>query len=116
MKNIYKTKAKTKSIEYKLQEEENTINKESSQFLIDSIKIEKEEVVLSIPFECEIDAYNDKLLPTFQFKTTQDFLGIRHLLIVEGKEYQSKKFLGLFIGKNKNNNYGKKGNRAILSS
>ena len=60
MKNIYKTKTQTKSIEYKLQEE-NIKNKNSSQFLIDSIKIEKEEVVLSIPFEFEIDAYNDKL-------------------------------------------------------
>ncbi len=108
LKNIYKTEVQTRTIEYKLQEEEKPKNKEKSNFLTDSIVLiekEEEEKILNIPFEFEIDAYNDKLLPTFQFETNQYFLGIRHLLIVEEKEYQSKNFLGLFIGKNKDNNY-----------
>ena len=107
LKNIYKTEVKTKPIEYTLKEEEKPNKKENSNFLTNSIiLIEKEEkeTIISIPFEFEIDDDNYKLLPTFQLETKKYFLGIRHLLVVEGKEYESKNFIGLFIGKNRENN------------
>ncbi len=108
LKNIYKTEIKTKSIEYILKEEEKS-NKEENLKLFNEpiILIEKkeEEKKICIPFEFEIDDDNYKLLPTFQYETDKYFLGIRHLLVVESKEYPLKNFIGLFIGKNKDNNY-----------
>lgn len=107
LKNIYKTEIKTKSIEYILKEEEKSNKEENLKLFNESIiLIEKEEEKkICIPFEFEIDDDNYKLLPTFQYETDKYFLGIRHLLVVESKEYPLKNFIGLFIGKNKDNNY-----------
>ena len=44
-------------------------------------------------------------MPTFQFETENYILGIRHLLIVECEEYNSMNYIGLFIGKQKDNNF-----------
>ena len=63
------------------------------------IIIEKEEKKeISIPFEVKIND-DDKLLPTFQYEDKQYILGIRHLLSIECEEYNSKNYIGLFIGK-----------------
>ena len=64
--------------------------------------IEKEDKVknITIPFNLKID--NPKILPTFQFEDKNYILGIRHLLIVECHEYSSSNYIGLFIGKKKN--------------
>ena len=44
-------------------------------------------------------------MPIFQFETENYILGIRHLLIVESEEYNSMNYIGLFIGKQKDNNF-----------
>ena len=107
LKNVYKTEIQTNYYEYSLKKEDQskyneTINIENfSIIFID--KDEKKEI--SIPFELKLIDDDNKLLPTFQFENEQYILGIRHLLIVECEEYNSKNYIGLFIGKNQNNNY-----------
>ena len=44
----------------------------------------------------------ENILPTFQYDDKTYFLGIRHLLLVECKEYNSSNYIGLFIGKKRN--------------
>ena len=83
MKNIYKTEVSTNIIEYEYKEEEQPNIKENEEFVNFSIiLIEKEDKDknISIPFEFKLDENNNKLLPTFQFKTDKYILGIRHLL------------------------------------
>ena len=63
--------------------------------------------MISIPFEFEIKEDNN-ILPTFLFESNKYFLGIRHLLTVECKEYQSKNYVGLFMGKKNMNFVNKK--------
>ena len=107
LKNIYKTEIQSKSIEYSLKEEEIPEKEEKANFgNFSIILIEKEEkdAMISIPFEFEIKE-DSNVLPTFQFESNKYFLGIRHLLTVECKEYQSKNYIGLFIGKKKNMNF-----------
>ena len=53
--------------------------------------------MISIPFQIQINT--EKILPTFQFENKDYILGIRHLLIVECKEYNSSNYIGLFIRK-----------------
>ena len=72
MKNIYKTEVSTNIIEYEYKEEEQPNIKENEEFVNFSIiLIEKEDKDknISIPFEFKLDENNNKLLPTFQFKT-----------------------------------------------
>lgn len=79
------------------------------------IFIEKEEKKeITLPFEFKLIEDGDKLLPTFQFENEKYILGIRHLLTVECDEYNSKNYIGLFIGKKQNNNFIEK--REITSS
>ena len=49
-------------------------------------------------FKLKINEKN--ILPTFQYDDSTYFLGIRHLILVECKEYNSSNYIGLFIGKN----------------
>ena len=44
-------------------------------------------------------------MPTFQFETENYILGIRHLLIVECEEYNSMNYIGILVGKQKDNNF-----------
>jgi hypothetical protein len=98
LKNIYKTLIQEQDIEYRLKEEEISTKKDFLNFSV----IEKEDKVknITIPFNLKID--NPKILPTFQFEDKNYILGIRHLLIVECHEYSSSNYIGLFIGKKKN--------------
>ena len=103
-KNIYKTEIQSKPIEYSLKEEEiSSIDEKANFENFSIILIEKEEKnkMISIPFEFEIKE-DSNIFPTFQFESNKYYLGIRHLLTVECKEYQSKNYIGLFIGKKKN--------------
>ena len=105
MKNIYKTEVSTNIIEYEYKEEEQPNMKENEKFgNFSIILIEKEDKDknISIPFEFKLDENNNKLLPTFQFKTDKYILGIRHLLVVNCIEYNSVNHIGLFIGKLQN--------------
>ena len=101
LKNIYITNIQTKEITYKLKEEEITIQQNFENFSI----IEKEDnnKIISIPFQLKLNEEN--ILPTFQFEDSTYFLGIRHLLLVECKEYNSSNYIGLFIGKNKKKDF-----------
>ena len=108
LKNIYKTEVEIKYIEYQLKKEEKTDFNENLKFgNFSIIAIEKEEndKFISIPFKFILESNNKKLLPTFQFETEKYILGIRHLLIVECEEYNSMNYIGLFIGKQKDNNF-----------
>ena len=108
LKNVYKTDLASYNFEYILKEEEQQNFEENAKFgNFSKILIEKEEEekIISIPFEFKIDENNTKLLPTFQFETDKYILGIRHLLTVEYEEYNSINYFGLFIGKQKHNNF-----------
>ena len=101
LKNIKITNIQTEEIEYKLKEEEISIDKNFESFSI--IDKEDENKIISIPFQIKINEEN--ILPTFQFDDSTYFLGIRHLLLVECKDYYSSNYIGLFIGKNQNKKY-----------
>ena len=101
LKNIYITKVQENKIEYILEKEELTKSEIFNSFSI--IEEEKENKIISIPFEFKIE--NKNILPTFQFEDKNYILGIRHLLIVECEEYDSLNHIGLFIGKIKNEEY-----------
>ena len=101
LKNIYITKVQENKIEYILEKEELTKSEIFNSFSV--IEEEKENKIISIPFEFKIE--NKNILPTFQFEDKNYILGIRHLLIVECKEYGSLNHIGLFIGKIKNEEY-----------
>ena len=107
LKNIYKTDLSSYNFEYILKEEEQQNFEENAKFGNFSIVLieKEEEKIISIPFEFKIDENNTKLLPTFQFETDKYILGIRHLLTVECEEYNSINYIGLFIGKQKDNNF-----------
>ena len=107
LKNIYKTELDSKDIEYTLKEEELQDFEENKKFgNFSIIFIEKEEEqIISIPFEFKISEQNTNLLSTFQFETDECILGIRHLLMVECKEYNAINHIGLFIGKKRDNNF-----------
>ena len=101
LKNIYTTVIQEENIEYKLEKEELPKKENVEGFENCSIIMKEDEnKVISIPFEIVLD--NEKILPTFQFENEEYFLGIRHLILVECKEYNSSNYTGLFIGKNKN--------------
>ena len=111
LKNIHKVEVLEKLIEYQLKEEELSNFEERAKigdFSIILLEKEKTEKEITIPFEFKLNEDNEKLLPTFQFETDTYFLGIRHLLTVNNKEYCSKNHIGLFIGKHKNLNLLKK--------
>ena len=99
IKNIHITKIQEDNIEYKLKPDDISENKLYESFNL----IEKENKMISIPFQIKIK--NEKILPTFQFQNKDYFLGIRHLLLVECQEYNSSNYIGLFIGKIKNQEY-----------
>ena len=99
IKNIHITKIQEDNIEYKLKPDDISENQLFESFNL----IEKENKMISIPFQIKIK--NEKLLPTFQFQNKDYFLGIRHLLLVECQEYNSSNYIGLFIGKIKNQEY-----------
>ena len=99
IKNIHITKIQEENIEYKLKPDDITETQLFESFSL----IEKENKMISIPFQITIK--NDKILPTFQFQNKYYFLGIRHLLLVECQEYNSSNYIGLFIGKIKNQEY-----------
>ena len=101
LKNIYITKVQENKIEYILEKEELTKSEIFNSFSI--IEEEKENKIISIPFEFKIE--NKNILPTFQFEDKNYILGIRHLLILECEEYDSLNHIGLFIGKIKNEEY-----------
>ena len=101
LKNIYITKVQEKKIEYTLQKEELSQHQVINNFSI--IEKEEENKIISLPFELMIE--NKNILPTFQYEDENYFLGIRHLLIVECKEYNSSNYIGLFIGKIQNKEY-----------
>ena len=99
IKNIHLTKIQEDNIEYKLKPDDISENQLFESFNL----IEKENKIISIPFKIKIK--NEKILPTFQFQNKDYFLGIRHLLLVECQEYNSSNYIGLFIGKIKNQEY-----------
>ena len=101
LKNIYTTLIQEENIEYKLEKKE-LLKKENLEGFENCSIIMKEDdnKIISIPFEIKLD--DKKILPTFQFENKEYFLGIRHLILVECKEYNSSNYTGLFIGKNKN--------------
>ena len=101
LKNINITNIQMEEIIYKLKEEEISIQKNFQNFSI--IDKEDENKIISIPFQLKIK--EEKILPTFQFEDSPYFLGIRHLLLVECKEYNSSNYIGLFIGKSKNKQF-----------
>ena len=112
LKNIQKTNIKETTLNYTIKDEdynsiifEKEINnaEKDSIILIEKIKEENDNFLL-IPFEFTIDKNNQNLLPTFQFKDNTYILGIRHILIIESIEYGSVNYIGLFIGKQKNEN------------
>ena len=108
LKNIYKTEVEIKYIEYQLKKEEKTDFNENlkfGNFSIIAIEKEEKDKFISIPFKFILESNNKKFLPTFQFETEKYILGIRHLLIVECEEYNSMNYIGLFIGKQKDNNF-----------
>ena len=98
LKNIYSTNIQEENIEYELNDELALSNSGSFEHF-SIIEKEAEDKIISIPFQRKI---SDKILPTFQYEDNDYILGIRHLLIVEYKEYNSSNYIGLFIGKNKN--------------
>ena len=101
LKNIYTTLIQEEKIEYKLENKELPKKENIEGFENCSIIMKEDEnKVISIPFEIKLD--DKKILPTFQFENKEYFLGIRHLILVECKEYNSSNYTGLFIGKNKN--------------
>ena len=99
IKNIHITKIQEDNIEYKLKPDDISENQLFESFNL----IEKENKIIPIPFQIKIK--NEKILPTFQFQNKDYFLGIRHLLLVECQEYNSSNYIGLFIGKIKNQEY-----------
>ena len=101
LKNINITNIQKLEIEHKLKEEEISSQKDFENFSI--IDKEDENKMIIIPFQIKIN--EEKILPTFQFEDSTYFLGIRHLLLVECKEYNSSNYMGLFIGKNKNKEF-----------
>ena len=107
LKNIHKTDLDSSSFEYDLMEEENQNFEENKNFGNFSIVLieKEEEKSITIPFSFKINENNDKLLPTFQYETNDYILGIRHLLIIKCEEYNSTNYTGLFIGKQKDNNF-----------
>ena len=98
LKNVNVTTIQTEDIIYKLKEEDLSENKNFESFSI--IDLEDENKIISIPFEFKIT--EEKILPTFQFDDKTYFLGIRHLLLAECKEYNSSNYIGLIKGKNSN--------------
>ena len=97
LKNIYTTLIQEEKIEYKLEKEELPKKENVEGFENCSIIMKEDEnKIISIPFEIKLD--DKKILPTFQFETKEYFLGIRHLILVECKEYNSSNYTGLFIG------------------
>ena len=101
LKNINITTIQTEEIMHKLKKEDLSSSKNFENFSI--IESEDENKIISIPFEIKINA--QKILPTFQFDDKTYFLGIRHLLLVECKEYNSSNYIGLFIGKKRNKDF-----------
>jgi hypothetical protein len=101
LKNVNITTIQTEDIIYKLKEGDLSENKNFENFSI--IDLEDENKIISIPFEFKIT--EEKILPTFQFDDKTYFLGIRHLLLAECKEYKSSNYIGLFIGKNRNKDF-----------
>ena len=101
LKNVNVTTIQTEDIIYKLKEGDLSENKKFENFSI--IDLEDENKKISIPFEFKIN--EEKILPTFQFDDKTYFLGIRHLLLAECKEYKSSNYIGLFIGKNRNKDF-----------
>ena len=101
LKNVNITTIQTEDIIYKLKEGDLLENKNFENFSI--IDLEDENKKISIPFEFKIT--EEKILPTFQFDDKTYFLGIRHLLLAECKEYKSSNYIGLFIGKNRNKDF-----------
>ena len=99
IKNIYKTKIQEDNIEYKLKPDDITKNQLFESFSL----IEKEKKMITIPFQIKIT--KEKISPTFQYQSKDYFLGIRHLLLVECKEYISSNYIGLFIGKIRNQEF-----------
>ena len=99
LKNVNITTVQTEDIIYELKEGDLSENKNFDNFSI----IDDEKKIISIPFEFKIT--EDKILPTFQFDDKTYFLGIRHLLLAECKEYNSSNYIGLFIGKNRNKDF-----------
>ena len=103
LKNIYSTTIQEENIEYELNIQEGP-NPPKNNFLNFSIiEKETEEKNITIPFQIKID--NKKILPTFQYEEKNYILGIRHLLIVECKEYKASNYMGLFIGKKQNKEF-----------
>jgi len=101
LKNIYTSIIQEVIIEYDLEKEELPKKENVEGFENCSIIMKEDEnKVISLPFEIKLD--DKKILPTFQFENQEYFLGIRHLILVECKEYNSSNYTGLFIGKNKN--------------
>ena len=101
LKNIYTSVIQEVEIEYDLEKEELPKKENVEGFENCSIIMKEDEnKVISLPFEIKLD--DKKILPTFQFENQEYFLGIRHLILVECKEYNSSNYTGLFIGKNKN--------------
>jgi len=101
LKNIYTTIIQEENIEYKLKNKALPKKEKVEGFENCSIIMKEDDnKVISIPFEIKLD--DKKILSTFQFENQEYFLGIRHLILVECKEYNSSNYTGLFIGKNKN--------------
>ena len=100
LKNIYKTVIQDEKFEHEINKEEPT-EKEKPEGLenFSIIEIEKENKIISFPFEIKLE--DKKILPTFQYQNKDYILGIRHLLLVECKEYNSSNYTGLFVGKGK---------------
>ena len=101
LKNVNITIIQTEEIIYELKEGDLSESKNFENFSI--IDLENENKIISIPFEFKIT--EEKILPTFQFDSKTYFLGIRHLLLAECKEYKSANYIGLFIGKNRNKDF-----------
>ena len=98
LKNIYSTKIQEEELVYELKEEE--IIKQKYFENLSMSENQEENKMVSIPFKIKVE--ENKILPTFQYEDNKYILGIRHLLIVECKEYNSYNCIGLFIGKDKN--------------
>ena len=101
LKNINITNVQTGELIYELKKEDLSEHKNFENFSI--IEKEDENKIISIPFELKINEEN--ILPTFQYDDKTYFLGIRHLLLVECKEYNSSNYIGLFIGKKRNKDF-----------
>ena len=98
LKNIYSTKIQEENIEYEFRENKNDIPPKKNNTDFSIIEKENEDKNIIIPFQIKID--KGKRLPTFQYEEKNYILGIRHLLLVECKEYNASNYIGLFIGKN----------------